>query len=200
MKLCGLSRAATRRPPPWSAPSPPCRWVASSSSSSAPPPPTAEQFLNSIKNLPVVSTKARRGLVTPMTAATTPTMAATADHGTGRRATIRQRRVAKIIEDQLTVLIGNERHHPKLPFGALPQVTMLAVEVSPDLREATVWWEPDEFSSRSTHDLEPRVLKAANATRAALAKRISLRYVPILKFRRVRETPEEHIAAPWLAL
>jgi ribosome-binding factor A len=110
-----------------------------------------------------------------MTAATTPTMAATADHGTGRRATIRQRRVAKIIEDQLTVLIGNERHHPKLPFGALPQVTMLAVEVSPDLREATVWWEPDEFSSRSTHDLEPRVLKAANATRAALAKRISLR-------------------------
>ena len=103
--------------------------------------------------------------------------------GGRRRDTIRQRRVARHIEDELVALVLEERRHPKLPHSAFSQIAISAVEVTPDLREAKVSWSPDHAPGEGGPDssaaaIATGLLWVSKAARSALAKRIRLRVRP----------------------
>ena len=90
--------------------------------------------------------------------------------------TIRQQRVAELLYEELSIMIGNELDDPKL---SLIQVTR--VEISRDLRNAKV------FVNHQQEEVTPReVLKhlhrAAPFLRSQIAERCGLRMAPELSF------------------
>ena len=62
----------------------------------------------------------------------------------------------------------------------LELVTVTGVEVSPDLRHATVWYSA---LGRDEDDLERALHSAAPHLRAALGREVRLKYLPQLHFR-----------------
>ncbi len=88
----------------------------------------------------------------------------------------RQRQVAELLHQELSQLIQFEARDPRLGF-----VTVTDVEISPDLRQARVYFTVlgDEEDIQSTMaGLE----SAVDYFRRMLGQSVSLRYVPQLSF------------------
>ncbi len=90
---------------------------------------------------------------------------------------IRQRRVAGLLYEELSMLIGGELNDPLLTMAEVTEV-----EVSRDLRSARVWVHnrDPEVSKEATL---ARLRKATPFLRREIAARANLRAVPELHFR-----------------
>ncbi|MGE0702012.1 MAG: 30S ribosome-binding factor RbfA, partial [Hyphomicrobiaceae bacterium] len=93
--------------------------------------------------------------------------------------TRRQERVNELIRQELSELIAREVKDPRVGHGL---VSITEVQVSPDLRNATVYvshlGEPAERD-----DVLRGLDKASHFLHGALLHRLSLRHVPELHFR-----------------
>lgn len=92
-------------------------------------------------------------------------------------ATRRQRKVANLLHEEISQLIQFETQDPRLGF-----VTITGVDVSPDLRQARVYFtilDNDDDSIKETLD---GLNSAASYFRHQLAHSLSLRHVPELSF------------------
>ena len=98
--------------------------------------------------------------------------------------TIRQQRVAELLFEELSILIGNELADPKLSL-----VRVTNVDVSRDLRNVNVYvtHDDDELSKR---EVLQGLRHATPYLRRQLAIRCSLRAVPELSFH-YDDTPEK---------
>jgi ribosome-binding factor A len=91
--------------------------------------------------------------------------------------TRRQRQVAELLHEEISLLIQRRVRDPRLGF-----VTVTGVEVSPDLRVAHVYVSvlgSDDDVQRSLESLR----RAAGFFRRELGASLSLRYLPELNFR-----------------
>ncbi len=91
--------------------------------------------------------------------------------------TRRQRQVAELLHEEISLLIQQRARDPRLGF-----VTVTGVEVSPDLRLAHVYVSvlgSDEDVKQSLASLR----RAAGFFRRELGASLSLRYLPELNFR-----------------
>jgi ribosome-binding factor A len=88
----------------------------------------------------------------------------------------RQERVAEMLMEELSVMIGLELSDPRLQFASVT-----TVKVSPDLRHARVY-----ISHLGSPEDGPGILKAlehaSGYLRRELAHRVFLRYIPTLSF------------------
>lgn len=92
-------------------------------------------------------------------------------------ATRRQRQVAELLHEEISLLIQRRARDPRLGF-----VTVTGVEVSPDLRVAHVYVSVlgnDDEANESLASLR----RAAGFFRRELGTTLSLRYLPELNFR-----------------
>jgi ribosome-binding factor A len=92
-------------------------------------------------------------------------------------ATRRQRRVAELLHQEISLLIEQRAHDPRLGF-----VTVTDVEVSPDLRVAHVYVSV----LGNDADVKQSLASLRHATgffRHELGASLSLRYTPELEFR-----------------
>lgn len=88
----------------------------------------------------------------------------------------RQRRVAELIHRELSLLLMLDAHDPRLA-----EVTITAVEITPDLLQARVFFTvlgDDEKVSEAQVGLQ----RATGFLRSQLAARVQLRLVPNLAF------------------
>jgi ribosome-binding factor A len=92
--------------------------------------------------------------------------------------TRRQERVAEMMREELSLLIGAELSDPRL---AEAMVSVTDVEVSQDLRNATVFVEHSLPSTRSGEVLEA-LRRAEGYLRQAVVENLDLRFVPMLSF------------------
>ena len=99
-------------------------------------------------------------------------------------ATIRQQRVAELLYEELSILIGNELSDPRL---SLVQVTN--VDVSKDLRNVKVFVSHDDENVTKQQVLQG-LRHATPYLRRQIATRASLRAVPELLFY-YDDTPEK---------
>lgn len=90
--------------------------------------------------------------------------------------TIRQQRVAELLFQELSILIGNELDDPKLAL-----VTVVQVEISRDLRNAKVYVSHDDDDVPESEVLK-RLARATSYMRSQIAVRLALRSVPELLF------------------
>jgi ribosome-binding factor A len=90
--------------------------------------------------------------------------------------TIRQGRVAELLYEELSIIIGNELEDPRLSMVEVTQV-----EVSRDLRSAKVFvhHRQDEVSRQ---EVLKRLQRAIPFLRSQIAERCGLRLVPELVF------------------
>lgn len=88
----------------------------------------------------------------------------------------RQRRVSDFIQEQLAELLQREAQDPRLD-----QVSITAVDVSPDLQQARVYFSVlgDEPAAKET---KKALEHATGFLRRQLAGRLQLRVVPTLSF------------------
>ncbi|GIV76013.1 30S ribosome-binding factor RbfA [Litorilinea aerophila] len=98
--------------------------------------------------------------------------------------TIRQQRVAELLFEELSLVIGGELADPKLSL-----VTVTNVDVSRDLRHAKVYVSHDD-EEVSRRELLRRLKRATPYMRAQIAARCNLRMVPELLFY-YDDTPEK---------
>jgi ribosome-binding factor A len=98
--------------------------------------------------------------------------------------TIRQGRVAELLYEELSIIIGNELDDPKL---SLVEVTR--VEVSRDLRSAKIFIHHRQ-EEVSRQELLKRLQRAIPFLRSQIAERCGLRLVPELVFH-YDDTPEK---------
>ncbi len=98
--------------------------------------------------------------------------------------TIRQQRVAELLFEELSLVIGGELADPKLSL-----VTVTNVDVSRDLRHAKVYVSHDD-EEVPRRELLRRLKRAAPYMRAQIAARCNLRMVPELLFY-YDDTPEK---------
>lgn len=92
-------------------------------------------------------------------------------------ATRRQRKVADLLHEEISQLIQFETQDPRLGF-----VTITGVDVSPDLRQARVYFtilDNDEAGIKETLD---GLNSAAPYFRHQMAQSLSLRHIPDLTF------------------
>lgn len=90
--------------------------------------------------------------------------------------TQRQQRVAKQILHEISTIVGREIADPRLEL-----VTFTDVHVSPDLRNARVFYScmgGDAERTRCSEGLE----HASGMLRRELGRRLPLRFVPVLRF------------------
>jgi ribosome-binding factor A len=92
--------------------------------------------------------------------------------------TRRQERVAEMMREELSLLIGAELSDPRL---AEAMVSVTAVELSQDLRNARVYVEHTLPSARSREVLEA-LRHAEGFLRQAIVENLDLRFVPMLSF------------------
>lgn len=102
----------------------------------------------------------------------------------GSMSTIRQQRVAELLFEELSIMIGNELDDPRLSL-----VRVTNVDVSRDLRNVNVYvtHDDDELSKR---EVQQGLRHATPYMRRQLAIRCSLRAVPELSFH-YDDTPEK---------
>ena len=91
--------------------------------------------------------------------------------------TRRQRQVAELLHEELSVLIQRRARDPRLGF-----VTVTGVEMSPDLRVAHVYVSVLGSGDDVQQSLES-LRRAAGFFRRELGASLSLRYLPELNFR-----------------
>ena len=92
-------------------------------------------------------------------------------------ATRRQKKVAELLHEEISQLIQFETQDPRLGF-----VTITGVDVSPDLRQARVYFtilDNDEAGIKETLD---GLNSAAAYFRHQMAQSLSLRHIPELTF------------------
>ena len=108
-----------------------------------------------------------------------------ADSGSGRSAgrgglrTQRQLRVGELVRRVLIEIL--DRGGVRDPDLAGVSLTVSEVEVSPDLRAATVWVMP--LGGVGQNDVIAGLSRAAPFLRTQVARRLTLRHVPRLMFR-----------------
>ena len=93
-------------------------------------------------------------------------------------ATRRQRKVADLLHEEISQLIQFETQDPRLGF-----VTITGVDVSPDLRQARVYFtilDNDEAGIKETLD---GLNSAAPYFRHQMAQSLSLRHIPEFTFK-----------------
>lgn len=91
--------------------------------------------------------------------------------------TRRQRQVAELLHEEISVLIQRRARDPRLGF-----VTVTGVEMSPDLRVAHVYVSVLGSGDDVQQSLES-LRRAAGFFRRELGASLSLRYLPELNFR-----------------
>lgn len=89
---------------------------------------------------------------------------------------IRQRRVAGLLLEELSIMVGNELADPRLSL-----VSVTDVLVSKDLHNVKVFVNHDD-ETISKKEVVSRLTKAAPFLRSQVAERLSLRFVPELSF------------------
>ncbi len=90
----------------------------------------------------------------------------------------RQRRVGEQIQDELSALLQREVQDPRLA-----DVTITQVRMSPDLRRAEIYIST--LGSQEEREVAAVAIRAAAGYfRRELARRLSLRFVPEMIFRR----------------
>jgi ribosome-binding factor A len=89
---------------------------------------------------------------------------------------IRQRRVAGLLLEELSIMVGNELADPRLSL-----VSVTDVLVSKDLHNVKVFVNHDD-ETISKKEVISRLTKAAPFLRSQVAERLSLRFVPELSF------------------
>ena len=92
--------------------------------------------------------------------------------------TRRQERVSEMMREELSLLIGAELTDPRL---AEAMVSVLDVEVSPDLRNARVYVE-HVLPSAQSGEVLAALRHAEGYLRQALVENLDLRFVPMLTF------------------
>jgi ribosome-binding factor A len=90
--------------------------------------------------------------------------------------TIRQGRVAELLYEELSIIIGNELEDPRLSMVEVTQV-----EVSRDLRSAKVFVH-HRLEEVSRQEVIKRLQRAIPFLRGQIAERCGLRLVPELVF------------------
>ena len=86
---------------------------------------------------------------------------------------MRKERIASVLEREISQIIAHDINDPRLGF-----VTITKVLVSPDLKEAVVY-----FSSLEKKDEAHNTLKRAKGyIRSILAQRVRIRFIPDLRF------------------
>ena len=89
---------------------------------------------------------------------------------------MRQRRIEAELQRALSELISREVNDPRVG-----NVTITSVSVSPDMKAARIYYVP--FASQNSKEKVQEGLKHAGGfLRAAVAKRLGLRYTPRLEF------------------
>lgn len=91
------------------------------------------------------------------------------------KSTTRARRVADLIHQQLARIILKEINDPRLA-----DFSLTAVDVSPDLHQATVFYTV--LNKNNLKDVKKALAKATGYLRHLLAGATELRYVPVLHF------------------
>jgi len=86
----------------------------------------------------------------------------------------RQRRVAELIHEEISNILQFETHDPRIGF-----VTVTGVEVSPDLRRATIFIS---HLTESDADVLAGLRSATPFFRRVLGQHVHLRYTPELRF------------------
>jgi ribosome-binding factor A len=99
-------------------------------------------------------------------------------------ATIRQQRVANLLFEELSILIGHELSDPRLTL-----VNVTGVQISKDLRNAKVFVHHAD-DDRSRQDVLEGLQHATPFLRGQVAERCGLRMVPELLFS-YDDTPEK---------
>ncbi len=93
------------------------------------------------------------------------------------RSTPRTRKVSESVRAALADILSDEIEDPRVRF-----VTVTSVTVSPDLRQATVYFTaPDDPESYEA--AAEGLSSASRRIRAALGKRVRIKYTPELRFR-----------------
>ena len=86
----------------------------------------------------------------------------------------RKRRLAELIRQELAAILQREMHDPRVTH-----VSFTAVEVSPDLEHAKIWFT--RYSGAPDEALQG-LTRASGFLRTELAQRIQMRIVPKLTF------------------
>jgi ribosome-binding factor A len=92
--------------------------------------------------------------------------------------TRRQQRISELLHEELSILISTALTDPRL---ADAMITVTDVQVSPDLRNARVYFE-HLASPESSYQLIDVLNRAEGFLRHALAENLNLRVVPELTF------------------
>jgi len=92
-------------------------------------------------------------------------------------ATRRQRKVAELLHEEISRLIQFETQDPRLGF-----VTVTGVDVSPDLRQARVYFTILDNDEASIKETLAGLNSAVPYFRRQLAQSLSLRHIPELTF------------------
>ena len=93
-------------------------------------------------------------------------------------ATRRQRRIADLIHEELSILLERKVDDPRLL-----DITITAVEVSADLQIATIYYTAFDLGEEASGETQAGLDRAQGYLRRELAGRLSLRYTPQLVFR-----------------
>ena len=88
----------------------------------------------------------------------------------------RTRRIAAELQRTLAALISRELKDPRVG-----NVTISAVDLSPDMRNARVYFTPFA-SAHSAAEVRAGLTHAAGFLRGAVSRRLGLRYAPRLQF------------------
>lgn len=87
---------------------------------------------------------------------------------------MREKRIASVLEREISIIITQEMKDPRLGF-----ITITKVTVSHDLKEATVYFSSLDKKLESLDILN----KATGFIRSTLAHRVKLRFIPELQFK-----------------
>ena len=88
----------------------------------------------------------------------------------------RQRKVAELLHQEISQLIQREIRDPRLGF-----VTITGVDVTPDLRQARVYFTT--LDETTVGDTLAGLTSASGYFRSQLAQSVSLRHIPELTFK-----------------
>jgi ribosome-binding factor A len=90
----------------------------------------------------------------------------------------RTERIAEQLREEIAGVLRRDVVDPRVRL-----VTLTRVEVSPDLRNATVWWSTPEDEPAGWEAVEHGLDSAAAFVRHRIAELLPLRRVPALRFR-----------------
>lgn len=89
----------------------------------------------------------------------------------------RTRRIAELVHRELAILIAQEVKDPRIR-----DLTVTAVDISPDLREAKVFITKLGVQEQHAEEILAPLRRAAGFLRGRLGKHVELKRVPALRF------------------